>query len=144
MFGPPPIISFKRKFLKLPDNIWKVLHIDIYDGISCLFVFLWNCFGLETQRINQPLSWYYWILFWLWRCDYHLVHTVKLQWDVQCDVLITTLDIYVFYNIAMTTIFNVHSCELTKCELFLTCEIFLPEHLPSGATIINRRWCYNC
>ena len=101
-------------------------------------------FGLGTHRGNQPLSWFSQFNFWLWRCYSHLVHIVKFQLDVQGGILITTLDLSVFPNIATTTILNFHICELTKCELFLTCEIFLPERLPSEATIINRQWCYNC
>ena len=53
----------------------------------------------------------------------YLVQTDKLQWDAQGDLLITTLDFSVFTNIATTTIFHVHSCEITKCELFLTCKL---------------------
>ena len=45
-----------------------------------------------------------------------------------------------FVNIATTTIFHVHR----QKEIFLTCVFFLPERLPSGATMINRRWCNNC
>ena len=144
MFGPPPLITFIRQFLNPPDNLWKVFHADISYGIPRLFAFLWPCFGLDTQRGNQTLSWSYLIMFWLWICDYNLVQTTKLQKYVQCYVLITILDIYVFTNITTTTNFHVHSCELTKCELLLTCEIFLPERLLSGATMINRQWCYNC
>ena len=143
MFGPPPLINFIRQFLKLPDNLWKVFHNDIYYGIPCLFLFLWTCFVIDTHRGSQPLSWSILFISWLWRCDSHLVQTAKLWRDVQGGVLITILDISVFPNIATTTIFHVNSCELTKCELFLTCEIFLLERLPSGATMINRRWCYN-
>ena len=56
------------------------------------------------------------------------------------DILVTTLDLLVFPNIASTTIFHVHSQE----QIFLTCELSLPERFPSGSTIINIRWCYNC
>ena len=143
MFGPPPLITFLGKIFKLPDNLWKVLRTDISNGIPCLFLFLWNGFGLDTQRVNQLLSWSYLIIFGLWRCDSHLVHTEKLQLDVQGGVLITILDLSMFPNIATTTIFHDHSCELTKCEIFLTCELFLPELLLSGSTMINRRLCYN-
>ena len=114
-----------------------VLLADISYGIPCLFALLWPYFGLDTQRGNQLLPWSFQIIFWLWRCDSHLVQTVNFQRYVQCDILATTLDLSVFPNIATTTIFHVHICELTKCELFL------PEHLLSRSTMINRRWCYN-
>ena len=143
MFGPPSIISFIRKNLKLSDNIWKVLHTDIYDGIPWLLVFIWTCFGLDTQRGNKPFYWSYQIIFWLWRCDSHLFQTVKIKQDVKGDTIITNLDLYVFPKIETTTIFHVHSWELTKCELFLTCGLLITEHFTSGATMINRRWCYN-
>ena len=58
---------------------------------------------------------------------------------VTLDILVTTPDLPMFPNIATTAIFHVHSSE----QIFLTCEHFLPESLPSGATIINMRWCYN-
>ena len=143
MFGPSPIITLKNNFLKLPDNIWKVLHTDISDGIPCLFVFLWHCFGLDTYIGNKPLSWYPQIISLLRRCDYHLFQTSKLQQYIEGNWLVTTLDISMFSNIKMTTNFHVHSWELTKCELFLTCEHFLPERLLSGATMINIWLCYN-
>ena len=46
------------------------------------------------------------------------------------------INISMFPNITTTKIIHVYRCEITKCELFL------PEHLPSGATTINMRWCY--
>ena len=138
MFGPPSLITFIRSFRKILYNIWKVLHTDIFDGLPCIFVFLWSFFAIETQRCNQPLSWSSLIIFWLWICDSHLVQTAKLQWDVQSDVLVTTLDLSDFHNFVTKTIFHVHSCELTKCE------VFLQERLPSGSIMINSCWCYNC
>ena len=101
------------------------------------FLFMWTCFGLDTQRINEPLSWSSLIISWLWRYDFHLVQTVKFQRDVQCDILVTNLDLSVFPNIFTTTKFHVHNWELTKCEIYLTCELFLPECLSSGATMIS-------
>ena len=47
--------------------------------------------------------------------------------------MLIILDLPVFPNISTTTIFHARRCE-----------IFLPEHLPSGETMINRQWCYNC
>ena len=111
------------KFLQLPYNFLKVLHTDIYYGIPWIFAPLWPWFGLENQRCNQPLSWYSQIIFWLWRCDSHLFKTDKLQRFVQGGVLFTTLYLYVFPNIATTTIFHVHSCELTRCKIFFPCEL---------------------
>ena len=67
------------------------------------------------------------------RCTFHLVKTNKFQRDVQGDVLFTILDLPVFHNIVMVTIFHVHRCEL-----------FLPKRLPSEANTINWWWCYNC
>ena len=58
-------------------------------------------------------------------------------------MVVTALDLSVFSNITTTTIFHAHSCELTKCELFLTCELFLPERLPIVTIMINILWCYN-
>ena len=138
MFGPPPLITFITQLLKLPNNLWKVLNTDISNGIPCLFVFLWPCFGLETHRGNQPLSWSPPIIFWLWRCDSCLVHNSKLQQYFQGDLLVTTLDLPVFHNIDTNTIFHVHSL-----KSFPTCELFLPERLPCWANMINRQWCYN-
>ena len=42
-----------------------------------------------------------------------------------------------FPNIALTTVSHVHR---DKQILLLTCELSLPERLPSEATMINRRW----
>ena len=85
------------------------------------------------------LAFLYQFLFWLWICGFYIVQTVKLRWDIQGDDLVTTFDLLVFPNFAMTTIFHGHRLK----QIFLTCELFLPEHLPSGETMINRRWCYN-
>ena len=102
------------------------------------FVSIWTFIGLDTHRGNQPLYRSSQIIFWLWRCDSHIVQTAKLRRDVQGDVLITILDLFVFPNITTTTKFYVHRCELSKCELLL------PERLTSGSTMINKRWCHNC
>ena len=134
MFGPLPHITRTRKLFKLLDNLWKILHTDISNGIPCLF-FLWHFNVLDTQRGNQPLSRTSLIIFWLWRCDFCLFQTTKFQRYVQGDVLLDILNVPVFPNITTTPLFHVHRCEVTKCE------IFLPEHPPSGATMINRQWC---
>ena len=53
------------------------------------------------------------------KLSFDIVQTFKFQRDVQGGILITTLDLSVFPNITMTTIFHDHSCEITKCELIL-------------------------
>ena len=138
MFGPLPHITLIIQLFKILDNILNILHTDIINGISYLFVFLWTYIGLETQRGNQPLSWSSLIIFWIWRCDFHLVQNTKFQRDFQSGELITILNLYVFTSIATNTISLVHGFELTYCEFFL------PERLLSGANMINRHWCYNC
>ena len=137
MFGPLPHITLIRKHFKVLDNLWNILHTDISDNMPRIFVFIWTSNGLETQRGNQPLYWYSQIIFWFWRCDFCIVHTAKFQRDVQGDVLLTILNLPMFPNILTSTIFHVHRCELTRCELSL------PERLPRVATMINGRWCYN-
>ena len=139
MFGYLLHIRYPENFLKLFDNIRKVLNDDISDGIPCLFVSLRPYFGLQSQSGYEPLSWSLQFSFWLWRCGFHIVQTVKLCWDIQGDDLVTTLDLLVFPKLETTTTFHVHRLK----QIFLTCELSLPERLPSGATMINRRWCYN-
>ena len=137
------------------DDVWSVLGCSCVDwgrfvssnifwcrwqsGKKNLFVFLRPYFDLEIQSGYQPLYWSSQFSFWLWRCGFHLVQTVKLCWDIQGDDLVTTLDLFVFPNFATTTIFHVHRLK----QIFLSCELFLPERLLSGETMINRRWCYN-
>ena len=70
--------------------------------------------------------------------DFHILKRC-LRWHT-----FTTLDLYVFTKLTTTTIFHVQSWELTKCKLFLTCKLLLPQRFPSGPTIINRPRCYNC
>ena len=125
MFGDPFHISYLDNFLKLFDNLRKFLLADISDGIPCLFVFLRPYFGLESQSGYQPLYWSSQFYFWLWICGFHLVQTVKLFWDIQGDDLVTSLDLLVFPNFAMTTIFHVHRLK----QIFLTCELFLPVNI---------------
>ena len=135
--------SFSHKvlsnFLKLFDNLRKILLAEISDGIPFLSVFLRAYFVLEIQSGYQPLSWSYQSYFWLWRCGFHIFQTVKLCWDIHGDDLVTNLDLLVFPNFLTTTIFHVHRLK----QIFLTCELSLPERFLSGATMINRRWCYN-
>ena len=140
MLGDPFHIRYFSNFLKIFDNIRKVLLADISDGIPWLFVFLQPYFGLEIQSGYQPLSWSSQFSFWLWRCGFHLVQTVKLFWDIQGDDLVTTLDLLVFPNFETTKIFHVYRLK----QIFLTCELSLLECLPIVATMISRRWCYSC
>ena len=138
MFKHFPHITLKRQLFKLPDNLWNIRHTDISNGITCIFLFPWRSNVLETQRGNQTLSWS------SLNCfsseDVILIFFIlpKSQRYVQVGVLPIILDFPVFINIVTTTIFHVYMCELTRCELFLL------ERLPSGANMINTRWCYNC
>ena len=136
-------VSFSHKVLwQFSQTHWKYLKSPSYwhfrwHTLPCLF--LWPYFGLEIQSGYQPLSWSLQFSFSFWWCVFCLVQIVKLFWDIQGDNLVTTLDLLVFPNFATTTIFHVHRLK----QIFLTCELFLPEPLLSGATMINRRWCYN-
>ena len=56
IFGDPFIIRYLANFLKLFDNLLKVLLTDISDGVPCLFVFWLPYFGPEFQSGYQPLS----------------------------------------------------------------------------------------
>ena len=88
MFGDPFHIRYLANFLKLFNNLQKVLLADISDGIPCLFVFLRPYFSLEIQSGYQPLFWSSQLSFLLWRFGFHLVQTVKLCWDIQGDNLV--------------------------------------------------------
>ena len=132
VFGPLTHRTLMRQILKLLNNIRNILKSNISNAKLCLLKFLWPSNGLETQRGNQPLDWYSKIIFWFWRYYFHLVKTTKFQRDVQGDVLLTIIDLPLFPKIVMSTSFHVHRCEK-----------FLPERLLSGATMINRQWCYN-
>ena len=56
--------------------------------------------------------------------------------NIQCDTLVTTL---VFRNFATITVSHVHR----RKQILITYDFLLPERLPSGENLINRRWCYN-
>ena len=137
MFGEPFQIRYLDNVFKLLDFFGKFLHTEISDGIPLLFIYFRPCFGLEIQSGYQPLSWYLQFYFWLWICGFHLVKIVKLLGDIQNlinnpgDTLFTTLDLLVFPNPATTTFLHVHRLK----KILHTCEIFLPERLPSGATM---------
>ena len=141
--------SFSHKVpLQFFLNLWfcwkgpSFWHFWWYTLPFCIFR---PCFGLEIQSGYQPLSWSLLLYFWLWRCGFHLVQIVNLLWDIQNliniqgDTLVTNLDLLVFPNFVTTTVFHVHRLK----NILLACELFLSERLPSGATMINRRWCYN-
>ena len=54
MFGDPFHIRYLDNFFKLFDNVGKVLHDDIYDGIPCLFVFFDLALVLRDKAITNP------------------------------------------------------------------------------------------
>ena len=138
MFGDP----FHIRYLENISNSLIILERSfmLTFPMAYLAFFIFRpCFGIESQSGYQPLSWSPQFPFWLWRCGFHLVQTVKILLDIQGDNLVTTLYLLVFPNFATTTFFHVHR----QKQILLTYEIFLPERLPSGATMINRRWCYN-
>ena len=135
--------SFSHKvpwnFLKLFDNIWKVLLPKISDGIPCLFVFLRTLLWYwEPERLPTPFLIFPIFLLTpkMWfpscsECQTLLRHSRRQS----CHYPWSTC----FSNFATTANFHVHRLK----QIFLTCEIFLPERLLSGATMINRRWFYN-
>ena len=55
-------------------------------------------------------------------------------------MLITILDLSMLPKVALATVYHV---QRFKQILFLTGKLFLPERLPSGATMINRGWSNN-
>ena len=54
MFRDPFHISYLDNFFKLFDNVGKVLHDDIYDGIPCLFVFFDLTLVLRVRAVTNP------------------------------------------------------------------------------------------
>ena len=57
MFGDPFHISYLANFLKLFDNLLKVLLADISNGIPCLFVFLRNLtLVLKAIAVTNPFT----------------------------------------------------------------------------------------
>ena len=89
-------------------------------------LFLVWTFGTESQRGSHPLTWYSHIVLWLRRGELPLVQTIKLRRYFQDNVFLTIIDLPIFPNIAPSTTFHVHWCEL----LFEQC-------IPNGATMIN-------
>ena len=53
MFGPLLLIRYFLKFLKLPNNLKKVLLTDISDGIPCLF-FCNPALVLKPREVINP------------------------------------------------------------------------------------------
>ena len=101
-------------FLKLFDNLRKVLLADISDGIPCLFVFFRPYFGLESQIGYQPLPWSSQFSFWLLRCGFHLVQTIKLFRDIQVTILSLP-----FISLRFLTLWRPHfSCSHTETNIF--------------------------
>ena len=125
----------------------RPFHADISDVIPCHFVLRRPCFGLESQSGYQPLSWSLHFCLWPRRCGFHLVQNAKFFWAFQNlilvlvgDMLITLLNLYMIPKVALATVSHVYRF---KQILLLTCKLFLPERLPSGATMINRQWSNN-
>ena len=54
MFGDPFHIRYLANFLKLFDNLRKVLLSDIYDGIPCLFYFCDLTLVLRARAVTSP------------------------------------------------------------------------------------------
>ena len=93
---------------------------------------VWNC-GPDSYRGSPTLTWYYYIITWFWRCDFHIFQKIKLRIDVQDNVLLTVLGIPMFPYIAPSTTFHVRRYEILFVEFLL-----------GGASMINSCWwCYN-
>ena len=147
MFGPLPFITFIRWHLKLPDNLWKVRHTDISNGIPFVFVFIWTYFGLirdmRSREVTKPFPDITKLSFGF---EYVIIFLSRLpNFNKMSKVIYLTLTLI---SICLITLwrpqfFHVHNWELTKSEVFLTCEILLPLRLPRAAIMINRRWCYD-
>ena len=54
MFGDHFHIRYLENFLKLFDNVRKVLHADISDGIPCLLVFFDPTLVLRARAVTNP------------------------------------------------------------------------------------------
>ena len=145
MFGDP----FQIRYLDNFSNSLILLErsfILTFPMVYLAFLYIFDlALVLRARALTNPFPDPSKFYFWFWRYGFHLVQIVKLLWDIQnliniqSNTLVTTLDLFVFPNIALTTVFLVHRFK----QILLTYELFLPERLPSGATMINRRWCYN-
>ena len=57
IFGPLLLISYFPNFLKLFDNLRKVLLTDISNGIPCSFALLRNLtFVLKARAVTKPFT----------------------------------------------------------------------------------------
>ena len=118
--------------LKILEQLPGVLVINIRNGKPFLLFIVLPCVP-ESQRGIHLLTWSSHMIFLLLKCEFPLVHTIKLRRYVQDNVFLTLLDIPLFTNIVPSTNFHVHRCEL-----------LFPERLLIGATVINIWWwCYN-
>ena len=103
--------------------------INVSNANTCLF-FLDSPFGPEIQRGSHPLTWSSHIIPWSWRVDFLLLHKIRLQKNIQGDVLLAILGFPVFPNIVPST-----TCHVYRCELLV------PGRLLVGSTMINSWWC---
>ena len=56
MFGDPFHIKYLDFFFKVFDNIEKVIHANIYDGIPCLYEFFDLALDLRARAVTNPFS----------------------------------------------------------------------------------------
>ena len=54
MFGDPFHIRYLDNFFKNVDNVGKVLHANISDGVPCLFVFFDLALVLRARAVTNP------------------------------------------------------------------------------------------
>ena len=135
--------SFSHKepwqFFKLFENVGKVLHAKICDCIPCLLyifptlIWSWEPEGLPTPSLISPLLLLN-LKMWFPYCSdcqtflrYSRWHTCHYPWSPVFPIIVTT------------TNFHVHRLK----QILLNCELFLPERIMSGETMINRQWCCN-
>ena len=147
MFGCLLQMRYLNKSFKLFDFVGKVLHADISYGIPCLLYFCDLDFVWKPREVTNPfpdLSIFTFdsedvvsILSRLpnfsenFKISYIFLHAFKVTSSS------LSLIFQFFLKIALATVSPIHRF---KKIMLLTCKIFLPESLPSGATMINRRW----
>ena len=125
-------ITYIRRTIKLLEQLPELLISNISNGKPC-FLFSWP-FSPEIQRGIHPLTWSPYVIFWLWRGEFHIVQTIKIIRDIQYNVLLAIIDLPMFPNSATYTTFHVQLCG-----------ILFPWHILSVSTMINIWWwCYNC
>ena len=54
MFGPPPLTTFIRQFLKIPDNLLKVLHIETTIEYLSFLYFFGFALPLRLKELIKP------------------------------------------------------------------------------------------